>query len=104
MTVPSLSPVANTSFLSSSIPTKAATAATQTAGATDFASVLGDMASQTVSSLRTSEDMAIKGIQGQAPVQDVVRAVMNAQTSLQTALAIRDKAISAYQDLTRMPI
>ncbi len=48
--------------------------------------------------------MAIKGLQGQAPVQDVVQAVMKAQTSLQTALAIRDKAISAYQDLTRMTI
>ncbi len=65
---------------------------------------MADMANQTVSSLKTSEDMAIKGIQGQAPVQDVVQAVMTAQTSLQTAMAIRDKAISAYQDLTRMTI
>ena len=48
--------------------------------------------------------MAIKGIQGQAPVQEVVQAVMKAETSLQTALAIRDKAISAYQDLSRMAI
>ena len=48
--------------------------------------------------------MAIKGLQGQAPVQDVVQAVMKAQTSLQTALALRDKAVTAYQDITRMPI
>jgi flagellar hook-basal body complex protein FliE len=48
--------------------------------------------------------MAIKGIQGQAPVKDVVQAVMQAQTSLQTALAIRDKVVTTYQELTRMSI
>ena len=104
MTVSALSPLAVLPFLSSSIPTKPAATAAQTAGAPDFASVLTDMANQTVSAVKTGEDMAVKGLQGQAPVQDVVQAVMKAQTSLQTALAIRDKAISAYQDLTRMPI
>ena len=62
------------------------------------------MASQTASSIRTGDSMAIKGIQGQAPVQDVVQAVMQAQTSLQTALAIRDKVVTTYQELTRMSI
>ena len=65
---------------------------------------MSDLASQTVSDVKTSENMAIKGLQGQAPVQDVVQSVMKAETSLQTALAIRDKAISAYQDLSRMAI
>ena len=62
------------------------------------------MTSQAASSVKTGEDMAIKGIQGQAPVQDVVQAVMNAQTSLQTALAIRDKVVSTYQSLATMSI
>jgi flagellar hook-basal body complex protein FliE len=62
------------------------------------------MASQAASSIRTGDSMAIKGIQGQAPVQDVVQAVMQAQTSLQTALAIRDKVVTTYQELTRMSI
>ena len=70
----------------------------------DFASVLSDLAEQTASTLKASEDTAIKGIQGQAPVQEVVQSVMQAQTSLQTAMALRDKAISAYQELIRMPI
>ncbi len=104
MTVPALSPLADIPLVSSPLPSKSASPATQGAGAPDFASVMSDMARQTVSDVRTSEDLAIKGIQGQAPVQDVVQAVMTAQTSLQTALAIRDKAVSAYQDLTRMTI
>ena len=70
----------------------------------DFASVLSDLAKQTASTLRASEETAMKGVQGQAPVQEVVQSVMRAQTSLQTALALRDKAVSAYQDLIRMPI
>ncbi len=104
MTITSLSPLANTSFLGGAKLNGTNTQAAQAAGSQDFASVLADLASQTASSIKTGEDMAIKGIQGQAPVQDVVHAVMTAQTSLQTALAVRDKAISAYQDLTRMPI
>ena len=104
MTVSLLSPLAGIPSLASTIPTGPAATAAQAAGAPDFASVLSNMASQTVTAVKTGEDMAIKGLQGQAPVQDVVQAVMSAQTSLQTALAIRDKAITAYQDLTRMTI
>jgi flagellar hook-basal body complex protein FliE len=105
MTVPSIFPLADIPFAGSTTPTRQATAGAQAAAGTpDFASVLSDMASQAVSSVRGGEDMAIKGLQGQAPVQDVVQAVMKAQTSLQTALALRDKAVTAYQDITRMPI
>ena len=70
----------------------------------DFASVLSDLASQTAATIKAGEDAAVKGIQGKAPVQEVVQAVMQAQTSLQTAVALRDKAVSAYQTLTSMPI
>jgi len=37
-------------------------------------------------------------------VQHVVEAVMNAQSTLQTAIAVRDKVVSAYQDVSRMAI
>ncbi len=74
------------------------------ATAEDFATVMADLAKQTASTLKASEDTAIKGIQGQAPLQDVVQSVMRAQTSLQTALALRDKAVSAYQSLISMSI
>jgi flagellar hook-basal body complex protein FliE len=104
MTVSALSPLADIPFLGSSLPSKAASAATPGAGATDFASVLSGMATQTATDVRTAETFAIKGLQGQAPVQDVAQSMMQAQTSLQTALAIRDKAVSAYQELTRMTI
>jgi flagellar hook-basal body complex protein FliE len=34
----------------------------------------------------------------------VVEHVMSAEQSLQTAIAIRDKVVSAYQEISRMPI
>ena len=78
--------------------------AAQSSNAPDFSSVLGQLASETASTIKAGEDTAIKGIQGHAPVQDVVQSVMKAETSLQTALALRDKAVAAYQDLIRMSI
>jgi flagellar hook-basal body complex protein FliE len=48
--------------------------------------------------------MAIQGLQGSAPAFKVVEAVMAAQRTLQSALAIRDKAVTAYQEISRMTI
>ncbi len=102
MTINPLSPL-DLAPVASSLLKKPLVSAAPAAGA-DFASVLTDLAKQTASNLKASEDTAIKGIQGQAPVQDVVQSVMRAQTSLQTAIALRDKAVSAYQSLITMPI
>ncbi len=105
MAIDPLSSISTLSSLPTSQLKKAsASNAAASAGATDFASVLTDLAKQTASTLKASEDTAMKGIQGQAPVQDVVQSVMRAQTSLQAALALRDKTVSAYQDLIKMAI
>jgi flagellar hook-basal body complex protein FliE len=47
---------------------------------------------------------SIAGIQGKASTQQVVEAVMSAEQSLQTAVAIRDKVVAAYLELSRMAI
>ena len=54
--------------------------------------------------MKAGEKAAISGIQGKASVQQVVDAVMSAERSLQTAIAIRDKITGAYQDISRMAI
>ncbi len=104
MAIDPLSSLSSFGSLGSMQAKKPAASSVQAGSPNDFASVLSDLAKQTASTLKSSEDTAIKGIQGQAPVQDVVQSVMKAQTSLQTAMALRDKAISAYQDLIRMSI
>jgi flagellar hook-basal body complex protein FliE len=70
----------------------------------DFARVLGNLAQDTVTNLKGGEAAAISGLRGQAPVQDVVDAVMSAERSLQTALALRDKTVAAYQEISRLQI
>ena len=44
---------------------------------------------------KTGEAVAIQGVQGAAPPMKVVESVMEAQRSLQSVLAIRDKIVSA---------
>ncbi|MBL6454126.1 flagellar hook-basal body complex protein FliE [Belnapia sp. T6] len=52
-----------------------------------------------------SADAASTGaLLGQGSVSDVVLAVSRAELALQTAVAVRDRVVSAYQDIMRMPI
>lgn len=71
---------------------------------TDFSDVMAQLASGVRTSLRTGEATAIQGIQGKASAQQVVEAVLSAEQSLQTAIAVRDKVVAAYLELSRMPI
>ena len=41
---------------------------------------------------------------GKVDLADLVTAVSNAELSLNTVIAIRDKVIGAYQDIIRMPM
>ena len=70
----------------------------------DFGQVLGQVVGDAVSAMQTGEATAIQGLQGSMPAFKVVEAVMDAQRSLQSVLAIRDKIVSAYQEIARMAI
>jgi flagellar hook-basal body complex protein FliE len=70
----------------------------------DFGQVLGQVVSDSIGALQSGEALAIQGLQGSVPAFKVVEGVMAAQRTLQTALAIRDKAVSAFQEITRMAI
>ena len=56
------------------------------------------------SDLRASEAKAVEALSGRASLQDVVEAVTEAELSLQKMTAVRDRVISAYQEIMRMPI
>jgi flagellar hook-basal body complex protein FliE len=70
----------------------------------DFGSVLAQVTQDTIGKLKGAEATSISGMQGNASVQQVVEAVSGAQTSLQTAIAVRDKVVAAYQEVSRMSI
>ena len=48
--------------------------------------------------------MSAQAAIGKADLTDVVTAVTNAEMTLQTVTAVRDKVVSAYQEILRMPI
>lgn len=47
---------------------------------------------------------ALSAATGKANVVDVVTAVAESETALQTLVAVRDRVISAYEEIMRMPI
>jgi flagellar hook-basal body complex protein FliE len=69
-----------------------------------FDQALAQVVGSAVDTLRTGEAVAIQGVEGAVSPMKVVDSVMAAQRSLQTVLAIRDKAVSAYQEVARMAI
>ncbi|MBB4040749.1 flagellar hook-basal body complex protein FliE [Microvirga flocculans] len=71
---------------------------------TSFTDMMAQMATSAVDTLKAGEAASIAGIQGRASVQQVVEAVMSAEQTLQTAIAIRDKVVAAYQEIARMAI
>lgn len=54
--------------------------------------------------VRAGESAALAGVSGQMPMQDVVNQVMTAERTLNVTVAIRDKVVSAYLELSRMQI
>jgi len=69
-----------------------------------FGTYLANAASETIGTIRAGETAMIDGLSGKGSLQDAVSAVLAAESSLQSVMAIRDKAISAYNEILRMPI
>jgi flagellar hook-basal body complex protein FliE len=78
-------------------------AATQSIG-NDFASVLEKTAKDSVATMRKAEVDSAAGIAGKADIREVVQAVTNAELTLQTVVNVRDKVISAYNDIIHLPV
>lgn len=80
-----------------------AAASTASSGAS-FTQALNQAVGNTIGSMQAGEAAAIQGVQGTMQPFKVVEAIMTAQRTLQETLAIRDKAVSAYQEISRMAI
>lgn len=70
-----------------------------------FADALTQAAVQTVGVVQHAEKASLEALQGGGiETREVVDAVMNAEQSLQAAIAIRDKIVTAYLEISRMAI
>lgn len=70
----------------------------------DFSQAMESAARSTIGTLRKGEDMSALAAVGKANITDVVQAVTNAEVALQTVTAVRDKVVTAYQEILRMPV
>ncbi len=73
-------------------------------GGPSFASVLTNALGNSFATMKQAEQLSIDAIQGKADMRKVVDTVMSAEQSLQAAVAIRDKIVSAYLEVSRMAI
>ena len=73
-------------------------------GGDDFASLVKSALEEAKRIGERSEHLSIQGIQDNADLNQVITAVAEAETTLQTVVAVRDKVIDAYKEITRMPI
>lgn len=83
----------------STTPASTTDAATQT-----FANLVQHAVSDTQSSIANADNAASAVVSGDANLVDVVTSVSAAEVSLETAIAVRNRMIEAYQEIMRMPI
>lgn len=80
------------------------TAARADGDGVSFSDFMAKNIQSSVDTMRTGEEMSAKVITGEADITDVVQAITSAELTLQTLVTVRDRMISAYQDIMRMPI
>jgi len=79
------------------------TAAADGAGV-DFGAMLKDSVQQVVDQGRAAEGKQRDLLAGKADMIDVVTAVNETEVALETMVSVRDRVISAYEEIMRMPI
>jgi flagellar hook-basal body complex protein FliE len=63
-----------------------------------------EAAETAMKTVRGSEQVAAAGVSGTADVQQVVQALSDAELTMQTVVAVRDKVLGAYNDIMKMTI
>jgi flagellar hook-basal body complex protein FliE len=71
---------------------------------TDFGKILTDQLQGVMDAGKKSDQMSMDLLNGKANVVDVVTAISQTEMAMQSMVAVRDKVISAYEEIMRMPI
>jgi flagellar hook-basal body complex protein FliE len=69
-----------------------------------FAELLKQAGGEAIGALKQGEAQSLQAVTGKADITAVTAAVNNAELALQAVVAVRDKIIAAYQDISKMPI
>lgn len=69
-----------------------------------FGSMVKEAVQSAIETQKQSAAVSDAAVKGKADMTEVVLAVNNAETTLQSVVAVRDKVVAAYQEIMRMPI
>jgi flagellar hook-basal body complex protein FliE len=69
-----------------------------------FGDFLGKAIDHVVDSGKKAEKAQLAALTGEGDLSNLVTAVAEAELALNTVVAVRDRVISAYQEILRMPI
>jgi flagellar hook-basal body complex protein FliE len=69
-----------------------------------FSDLIRKGAESAVDTMKQSEKVSAEAVAGNADLNDVVQSVTAAELTLQTVVAVRDRMVSALQEVLRMPI
>ncbi len=81
----------------------AATGGAET-GIGSFSDLVKQAAHSVVEISQKGEEVSKLALAGKADIREVVQAVNNAELTLETVVAVRDKVVNAYNEILRMPI
>jgi flagellar hook-basal body complex protein FliE len=70
----------------------------------EFAKMLGEAVQGVVDNGRVADQKAMDMVNGQGNVVDVVTAISQTELAMETMVTVRDRVISAYEEIMRMPI
>ena len=73
-------------------------------GGGDFAKLLGQAVQGVVDSGKVSDTKAMDMVNGKGDMVDVVTAISQTELAMDTMVTVRDRVISAYEEIMRMPI
>ena len=73
-------------------------------GFSDFSGLVSQAINKAQATVAKSEKISAKSLVGNANLANVVTAVSEAEVALQTIVNLRDKMVSAYQDIIKMPM
>jgi len=69
-----------------------------------FGAMVNNAINDAIATGYKAEAVEMEAMTGKAELHELVTAIANAELTLQTVVAVRDRVIAAYQDIIRMPI
>lgn len=93
-----------TESMSSSLSTPQMPGVTKNDMQPSFSDLVGGALQSSAATGYKSEEVSTRAIANEADLHELVTSVSNAELTLNTVVAIRDRMVSAYQEIVKMPI